>query len=323
LDLPTPLVASSSPLSEKLDNIKKMEEAGAGAVVLHSLFEEQLISESRELDRYLTEGAESFPEALTYFPEMESYGLGPEQYLEHIAKAKDDVDIPIIGSLNGVSAGAWIEYAESIEEAGADALEINVYYLPTQPSLTAEEVEGMYVDLVSEVKKNLSIPLAVKLGPFFSSIPNLARRLDEAGAEGLVMFNRFYQPDIDVEGLKVTPNLVLSTSGELRLRLRWVAILYGRVQADLAVTGGVHSWEDALKSLMAGAKVTMMASALLERGIGHLGVVLSGIQQWMDSKGYDSIEEIIDILSQRSVKDPAAFERANYIRTLKSYGWEE
>lgn len=319
LDLKNPLVASPSPLCEDIDNIRRMEDAGAAAVVLHSLFEEQIALESQELNRYLTQGTESFAESLTYFPDLGDYKLGPDEYLEHVRQAKNAVDIPVIGSLNGVSAGGWIGYAEGIQDAGADALELNIYYIPTNPNMTSEEVEQAYIDLVRSVKASVDIPVAVKLGPYFSSMPNMARQLDVAGADALVLFNRFYQPELDLENLEVVPNLVLSTSQELRLRLRWVAILLGHILADMAVTGGVHTAEDVLKTMMAGAKVAMMTSALLANGIGHLTTVHADMLRWMEKHEYESIRQMQGNMSQRSVAEPAAFERANYMKVLSSY----
>jgi len=319
LALKCPLVMSAGPLSEHLDMIRRAEDAGAAAVVLHSLFEEQMTIESHDLDHYLSHGTETFAEALTYFPDMGSYKLGPDGYLEHVRRAKAAVGIPVIGSLNGVSTGGWIEHARLIEEAGADALELNVYFIPTDPAMDGAEVERMYVELVRNVKASLGIPVAVKLGPFFSALANVVRRLDEAGADALVLFNRFYQPDLDIERLEVVPNLVLSTSAELRLRLRWVAILYGQVRADLAVTGGVHTAEDVLKAIMAGAAVAMMTSALLQNGIQHLSRVLGGVAGWMEEHEYDSIRQMRGSMSQRSVAEPTAFERANYLKVLRSY----
>jgi dihydroorotate dehydrogenase (fumarate) len=310
---------SSSPLCEDLDAIRRAEDAGAGAVVLHSLFEEQLTVESHDLDRHLSQHEYNFAEASGYFPEMTAYNLGPDGYLEHIRRAKAAVGIPVIASLNGVSSGGWIEFARRIQEAGADALELNVYFVPTDPLMSGPEVEAMYVDLVRDVRRSIAIPLAVKLPHFFSSIPNMALRLDEAGADGLVLFNRFYQPDLDVERLEVVPNLVLSTSTELRLRLRWVAILYGHLDADLAVTGGVHTAEDVLKAMMAGASVAMMTSALLEHGIEHLARVRASLVRWMEEHDYASIRQMRGAMSQRAVAEPAAFERANYLRVLRSY----
>ena len=319
LKLKNPLVASPSPLCEDIDNIRRMEDAGAAAVVLHSLFEEQITIESHELDRYLTQGTESFAEALTYFPDLETYKVGPDEYLEHVRRAKNAADIPIIGSLNGVSTGGWTKYAKGIEEAGADALELNIYYLATNSDMSCDQIERMYLDLVRDVKANIRIPVAVKLSPYFSSMSYTAHSLHQAGARGLVLFNRFYQPDIDLENLEVVPNLVLSTSHELRLRLRWVAILYGQIQADMAVTGGVHTSEDVVKTIMVGARVAMMTSALLKNGIPYLGTVLADMASWMEAHEYDSVQQMQGILSQRSVAEPASFERANYMKVLSSY----
>ncbi len=317
--LASPLVLSASPLSESVDNLRKAEDAGAGAVVLHSLFEEQLTIESADLDHHLTYGSDSFAEALGYFPNLGSFELGPDDYLEHVRRAKAAVAVPVIASLNGVSAGGWVEYARAVESAGADALELNVYYIPTEPGVSGAEVEDMYVELVRAVRAAIRIPLAVKLGPFFGAFAHLARRLDDAGADALVLFNRFYQPDFDIERLEVVPNLTLSTSSELRLRLRWVAILYGHVRAALAVTGGVHAAEDVLKAMMAGAAVTMMASALLAHGIGYLATVRADLLRWMEEHEYESITQMQGSMSQRAVAEPAAFERANYLRVLRSY----
>ena len=319
LSLKNPLVVSPSPLCEDLGAIRKMEDAGASAVVLHSLFEEQLTLDSQDLDRFLTSGTESFAEALSYFPDMGQFKLGPEAYLEHIQKAKKAVKIPIIGSLNGVSTGGWVSFAKKIEQAGADALELNVYYIATDPDMSGAQVEQMYADLVRDVRGSLKIPIAVKLGPYFSSMASVARRLDQAGANGLVLFNRFYQPDFDLEKLEVTPNLNLSRSEELRLRLCWVAILSGLIKADMAITGGVHTAEDVIKSMMAGAKVAMMTSALLKNGIEHLKTVREGIAAWMEKHEYASIRQMQGSMSQKSVAEPAAFVRANYMKVLRSY----
>jgi len=319
LALKNPLVASASPLCEDIDNICRMEDAGAAAVVLHSLFEEQITLENQELDRYLTQGTESFAEALTYFPNLGNYKLGPDEYLEHIRRAKSAVDIPIIGSLNGVSTGGWIKYAKLIEEAGADALELNIYYIPTNPDMTSEQIDQMYVDLVRDIKATVSIPVAVKLSPYFNSMSYMARRLDQFRANALVLFNRFYQPDLDLENLEVVPNLVLSSSDELRLRLRWVAILYGQIQADIAVTGGVHTAEDVVKTMMVGARVAMMTSALLKNGIDYLAKILNDLVSWMEKHEYESIRQMQGIMSQQSVAEPASFERANYMKVLSSY----
>lgn len=319
LPLQNPLVVSPSPLCEDLDNIRRMEDAGASAVVLHSLFEEQINLESQDLDRYLTHGTESFAEALTYFPDMSGYNLGPEGYLDHIRRAKAAVGIPVIASLNGVSTGGWIHYARLMEQAGADALELNVYYIPTDPELTGGQVEQMYRDLVRDVKASVKMPVAVKIGHAFSALANLARELDRAGADGLVLFNRFYQPDFDLEELEVMHSLTLSNPYEVLLRVRWVAILYGHVRADLAVTGGVHSAREVLKAMMAGARVAMMTSALLKHGIDHLKTVRADLLAWMEEHEYESIRQMQGSMSYRSVAQPAAFERANYMRVLRSY----
>jgi dihydroorotate dehydrogenase (fumarate) len=319
LALKNPLVVSASPLSEDLGTVRRMEDVGAAAVVLHSLFEEQLTLESQTLDRFLSQGTESFAESLSYFPDMAQYNLGPDGYLEHLRKVKAAVQVPVIGSLNGVSTGGWISYAKKIQEAGADALELNVYYLPTNPELSGTQVEQMYCDLVRDIKASLKIPVAVKLSPYFSAMANMAKRLDQVGANGLVLFNRFYQPDFDLEKLEVVPNLVLSDSHELRLRLCWVAILFGKIQADLAITGGVHTAEDVVKAMMAGARVAMMTSALLKHGVQHLQTVREGILAWMEVHEYASIRQMQGSMSQRSVAEPAAFARANYMRVLRSY----
>ncbi|HEY65151.1 MAG TPA: dihydroorotate dehydrogenase-like protein [Caldilineae bacterium] len=319
MSLKNPLVPSASPLSDSLDNIRRMEDAGAAAMVMSSLFEEQITLESQQLDHYLSYGTDTFAEALSYFPDMETYATGPEEYLERIRRAKEAVDIPIIGSLNGVSTGGWIEYARKIEEAGADALELNIYYLPTNPSVTGAEVEEMYLEVLRDVKRSVSIPVAIKVGPYFSSIANMVSRLAQAGADALVLFNRFYQPDFDLEELEVVPRLTFSTSQELLLPLRWVAILYGRIPADFAITGGVHTHEDVLKCMMAGAKVAMMASELLQHGICRIGEILEAMQQWMEEHEYESISQMQGSMSQRNVAEPAAFERANYMKVLRSW----
>ena len=319
LRLANPLVASSSPLCESLDTLRAMEDAGAAAVVLHSLFEEQINVESTHLDRYLSHGDESYAEALSYFPDVATYRFGPDAYLEHVRRAKDALGIPVIGSLNGVSTGGWIEFARKIEQAGADALELNVYYVPTDPALTSAQVERMYADLVRDVKGSVAIPVAVKLGHAFTALANVARHLDVVGADGLVLFNRFYLPDFDLEKLEVTPRLTLSNPYELLVRLHWVAILYGHVRADLAVTGGVHGPAQVLKAMMAGARVAMLASALLQHGVSHLGRVRNDIVEWMEAHEYASITEMQGSMSYRSVVEPAAFERANYMKVLSSY----
>ena len=319
LKLKSPLVASSSPMCEDIGNIRRMEDAGAAAVVLHSLFEEQIDIESRELDDAIVAGEGVGPEATTSFPDVGRFRLGPEGYLEHLRKAKAAVAIPVIASLNGASNGGWTDFARQMEQAGADALELNIYYVPVSTEVTGAEVEQKYVDLVREVKGNVKIPVAVKLGPYFSSTANMAKKLADAGADGLVMFNRFYQPDFDLEALEVVPNLILSSQYELLLRLHWVAVLYGAVKADLAITGGVHSATDVVKSMMAGARVAMMTSALLKRGIGYLDTVTTELLQWLHDHEYDSIRQMQGSMSRNAVPQPSAFERANYMKVLSSY----
>jgi dihydroorotate dehydrogenase (fumarate) len=322
LKLNNPLVASPSPLSEKVDNVRRMEQAGIAAVVMYSLFEEQIIHESLELDYFLNRGTESFAEALTYFPNIGRYSLAPDKYLENLEKTKRAVNIPVMGSLNGVSTGGWIEYARKIQDAGADALELNLYYLPTDLNLTSNQLEDNYIKLVSDIRADVKIPLAVKLAPFFTALPNFANRLVEAGANGLVLFNRFYQPDMDLETLEVVPNLVLSNSDDLRLPLRWIAILYGKVKADLALTSGVHTPQDAIKAIMAGANVTMSTSALLKRGTQAIQQILTGMEEWMTAHEYESVQQMRGSMSQGAVTDPAAFERANYMKVLNSFNSE-
>ena len=317
--LKNPIVASSSPLSHTLDGIRRLEDAGAAAVVMYSLFEEQIAAESLYLDYYLSHGTDSYAESLNYFPESQGYNVGPDEYLDLIRRAKQSVSIPVIGSLNGVSTGGWIDYASRIEEAGANALELNVYYIPTSTYLVGAEVEYIYTDILREVKRAVSIPVAMKLSPYFSATANIAEKLWEGGADALVLFNRFYQPDFDLETLEVVPRLVLSNSDELRLPLRWVAILYGRVAVDLAITSGVHTYQDVLKALMAGARVAMMASELLQKGPGRINEVLTEMRQWMEDHEYESVSQMIGSMSQKNVVDPAAFERANYMKTLASF----
>ena len=319
MKLKNPVVVSASPLQKDLDNVRRMEDAGAAAIVMHSLFEEQIDLETRELNRRLEQGTESFAESLHYLPDMESYNLGPEGYLEHLARAKRSVGVPIIGSLNGISAGGWTRYARMIEEAGADAIELNTYYLPTDPGVTGAEVEQGYCDLVAEVRASVRVPLAVKLSLMFSSLPNMARRFDGCGANALVLFNRFYQPDFDLEALDIVQRLELSHSYELLPRLSWVAILFGHVRADLAITGGVHTGTDVVKCMMAGARTAMMTSVLLERGIGHIATILDGTRSWMEEHEYESIGQMQGSMARRSVADPDAFERANYMKVLSSY----
>lgn len=319
LKLKNPLVASPSPLSEKVANVKLLEEAGIAAVVMYSLFEEQIIHESLQLDNFLNRNTESFAEALTYFPNIGKYTLSPEKYIEALEKTRRAVNIPVLGSLNGVSTGGWIEYARKIQDAGADGLELNLYYLPTDTSLSCAQLEDNYVKLVSDIRSSVTIPLAIKLAPFFTALPNFANRLVDAGANGLVLFNRFYQPDLDLENLEVVPNLVLSNSNDLRLPLRWIAILYGKVKADLALTSGVHTSEDAIKAIMAGATVAMTTSALLKRGVQAVSQILSGMEAWMVEHEYVSAQQMRGSMSQGAVADPAAFERANYMKVLSSF----
>jgi dihydroorotate dehydrogenase (fumarate) len=318
LQLRNPLVASASPLSKKADTVRQLEDAGISAVVMYSLFEEQIQNEARALDHYLTQGSESFAEALSYFPQLDTYNAGPEEYLNLIRELKGSVDIPIIGSLNGISEGGWIDYAKMIAQAGADALELNIYYLPTDVDLTSEQLEKSYIDLVKQVKASIPIPLAVKLSPYFTALPNFAKRLVDAGADGLVLFNRFYQPDLDIEEMVVKPDLNFSNSSHLRLPLRWTAILYDRVKTDFAISGGVHSATDLVKALMAGANVGMSAAALIERGPQYAATILQQFERWLNDHEYESVESMIGIMSQKSVVHPAAFERANYMKVLQS-----
>lgn len=319
LTLKNPLVVSASPLSKKLERVRELERAGAAAIVMYSLFEEQIIQESRRLHHALSYGTESFVEALSYLPDLPRYRLEPEQYLSHLQAIKQAVDIPVIGSLNGVGPGGWVQYAREIEQAGADALELNIYALPTELSLSSEMIEGRYLQLVREVRSQVHIPIALKLSPFFTALPAMAQSCVAAGADALVLFNRFYQPDFDIELREVVPQLDLSTSQDLRLPLRWIAILYGRIEADFALTSGVHTAIDVLKAIMAGANVAMLASELLAHGIWRLPQILSDLQQWMEEHEYQSIAEMRGSMSQQAVLDPAAFERASYVHALQSY----
>ena len=317
--LKNPIVPSASPLSADLDTIKRMEDAGAAAVVLHSLFEEQIEFEAEAMDHFLQHGADSFAEALSYFPEVHEYRREPDDYVEHIRKAKETVDIPIIPSLNGISAGGWTSYAKRFEEAGADAVELNVYFIPTNLSLMSYDIEDLYVKLLKELKKQLSIPVALKLSPYFSALPHVASMLDAEGADALVLFNRFYQPDIDIEEMEVTPNLLLSTPVEMRLPLRWIAILYAQMDCSMALTSGIHSYEDVIKALMVGADVAHVCSVLLKEGVGKITELVDGLAAWMDEHEYESVEQMKGSMSHRSVPEPAAFERANYMKVLNSY----
>ena len=319
LNLKNPLVASASPLSKDVDKARKLEEAGISAIVMYSLFEEQIIHESLELDHYLTRNTDSYAEAMSYLPDGGTYALAPEKYLNQVAALKKALTIPVIGSLNGVSKGGWTKYARQIQDAGADALELNLYFIPTDPDLTAQELETAQIELVEQVKSAITIPLAVKLSPFITSLPNFARRIVAAGADGLVLFNRFYQPDFNLAELEIVHSLDLSTSAELRLPLRWISIMNGKVNADFALTSGVHTAEDVLKAMMAGAKVAMMASNLLHNGDQVIPSMLIDLEVWMMKREYTSIKQMQGSMSQKSVKEPSAFERANYMKVLNSF----
>jgi len=319
LKLKNPLIASASPLSAKVETAQELEARGAAAIVMYSLFEEQILHESRELDTYLSQGTESFAEALSYFPEpSEFHNAESEDYLNQIQRLKKTLSIPVIASLNGVSSGGWMKFAKKIEEAGADALELNIYYIPTDPNMTSTQVEQMYIDDIKTVKSHVKIPVAVKLSPYFTAFANMAVRMSEAGANGLVIFNRFYQPDINLEKLDVVPDLEFSTPYELRLPLRWLAILHGKVKCSLAATSGVHSAEDVLKTIMAGADAAMMASVLMQKGIKRIERILEDIIHWMETHEYESISQMKGSMSYKSVAMPAAYERANYMKTLQS-----
>lgn len=319
MKLKNPIVASSSPLTQKPESAAALEAAGVSALVMHSLFEEQIIQESLKLHEDLTRGAESFYEALDYLPNYGQYSIGPETYLQTLEKIKQAVKIPVFGSLNGVSTGGWVKYAQKIQDAGADGLELNIYYLATDPDLRSGELEERYVDLVSDIRKQVTIPLAIKLSPFFTSLPHFVRELAEAGADGFVLFNRFYQPDFDLEMLEVVPNLVLSRSEEMRLPLRWIAMMYGRIPADFAMTGGVHTGQDVLKAMMAGACVTTIASEFLHNGVSRAGEILQEMTSWMEEHEYESVQQMKGSMSQKSVAEPGAFERVNYMKVLSSY----
>ena len=319
LKLKNPLVASASPLSKNVEKVKRLEEAGIAAVVMYSLFEEQIIHESLELDHNLARGTETFAEALTYLPDAGTYSLLPDRYVANVEKLKKSVSIPVIGSLNGVSKGGWTRYARLIQDAGADALELNLYFIPTNPVVPAQTIEDAQVELVADIKSSIKIPLAVKLSPFYTSLPHFMKRLAKAGVDGLVLFNRFYQPDFDIEELNISHTLDLSSSTELRLPLRWIALQHGQVDVDFALTSGVHSATDVLKAMMAGAKVSMMASELLHNGVDSVSNILAELQTWMEKHEYTSIKQMQGSMSQKSVAEPAAFERANYMKVLSSF----
>ncbi len=319
IELKNPIVPSASPLSAHVDTVKEMEANGASAVIMYSLFEEQILQEAEALDAYLMQGANSFAEALSYFPEPDTFeNKDAEEYLNQVSKLKAAVDIPVIGSLNGVSAGGWMDYAQKIEQAGADALELNIYYIPTDPAKTATDIENMYVEDLKTVKSKVKIPVAVKLSPYFSAFANMAKKLDDAGADGLVLFNRFYQPDIDLEELEVKADLELSRPYDLRLPLRWIAILHPIIKASLAASSGIHGAEDVLKAVMAGSDITQLASALIQKGSGHIKTILQDMERWMEEHEYESIEQMKGSMCHQTVAEPAAYERANYMKVLQS-----
>jgi len=319
MTLKSPLVVSASPLSKTLDGIKKIEDAGAAAFVMYSLFEEQIELEQKELFSISTMGSESFAESLSYFPDVAEYNLGPDEYLEHIRKAKESVSIPVIASLNGKTTGGWTRYAKLMEEAGADALELNIYNIPTLTELKGEDLEKNYIEIVKSVKDNVSIPVAVKLSPFFTNLANFAKKLDEIGTDALVLFNRFYQPDINLDELEVEPHIVLSNPTEMRLPMRWIAILKGRIFADLAATSGIHYGEDVIKMLLVGANVTMLCSSLLRYGVEHLKDIQEEMIEWLEERDYESVMQLQGSMSQLNVADPSAFERAQYMKAINNY----
>lgn len=317
--LRSPLVASASPLTKDLDKLKRLEEAGAGAVVLPSLFEEQIRREQLELHHHLSAGTESFPEALSYFPEPDQYRVGAEEYLALIQRAKRSLTIPVIASLNGMTLGGWTEYAVELQKAGADAIELNIYFIPTDPDVGSSEIEKTYLDILEAVKAVVTVPVAVKLSPYFTNLANMAMRFDERKVDGLVLFNRFYQPDINLEAMEVEPHILLSTPMAMRLPLRWIAILSGRLDCDLAATSGIHWAPDVIKVILAGASVAMMCSSLIRHGIDHLTHVESELRQWMEQHGYDSIDQMRGSLNQKHCEHPTEFERAQYIKALTTF----
>jgi dihydroorotate dehydrogenase (fumarate) len=326
LKLKSPLVVgAAAPLTENVDNIKRIEDAGGAAVVLHSFFEEQLQKERLELHHHLTHGTHSFAEALTYFPEPEVFHIGADEYLNHIRKAKETTKIPIIASLNGYDLGGWVHYSKQIEQAGADAIELNVYNVPTDFNKSSAEIEQNYIDILKAVKADVKIPVAIKISPFFSNMANMAKQLSEAGADALVLFNRFYQPDIDLEALEVTPHVLLSTPMDMRLPMRWIAILYGRIPTDFAATSGIHHGKDVIKMMMVGANVTMLVSALLRHGIDYIGTLEEEMKHWMEENEYESIKQMQGSMSQIHCPNESAFERAQYMRAIQTYHpiWEK
>jgi len=319
MNLKSPLVVSASPLSRELDNMKKCEDAGASAIVLYSLFEEQILNEQREIHHHTVYGTETFAEALSYFPDQEEYNLEPEEYIEHIAKAKESLDIPIIGSLNGSTDGGWTEYAKKMEDAGADAIELNIYSVQTDSDLPSTDIENNYLDILKSVRKQVNIPVALKLSPFFTNFASAAKKFDYAGADALVLFNRFYQPDIDLEELEVQPNVELSDSGDKRLPMRWIAILKGKLSADLAATTGIHTGEDAVKLLMVGANITQLCSTILMNGFGQIKTIEDQMVRWMEEHEYNSVRQMQGSMSQQNMPDPGLFERAQYMKALNKY----
>lgn len=319
MKLKNPLVASSGPLTSSMPALMQLEECGIAAVVLPSLFEEQIEHDESQIERLYRYQADAYAESLSYFPETENYTKGPQEYLELIDEAKQTLGIPVIASLNGHTSGGWTRYARMLEDAGADALELNVYFIPTDCGMDSSEVEQRYVDLVANVKQSISIPLAVKIGSHFTSIPNIAYRLMTVGADGLVLFNRFLEPDLDLETLTIVPDLVLSQPYEVRLPLRWIAILRDQLQCSLAATSGVHQAADVARVLLVGADVAMMTSALLKRGPQHVEVILAELSNWLIEKEYDSVEQLKGSMSRANCPDPSALERANYMKALTSY----
>jgi dihydroorotate dehydrogenase (fumarate) len=320
LTLRSPLVVgAAAPFSEDLDTLKRLEDAGAAAIVMHSVFEEQIRQDTLELHHHLEYGTHSFAEALTYFPEPEIFHVGAEHYLAHIRQAKAMLGIPIIGSLNGTSMGGWVDYARNIQDAGADALELNIYWIPTDPDLSGAAVEAQYLEILTEVKAQVTIPVAVKLSPFFSNTAYMAKQLCQAGADGLVLFNRFYQPDIDIEALEVRPQLLLSTPQALRLPMHWIGLLYGQVEGDLAATSGIHNAQDVIRLLMAGATVTQVVSALLRHGLGYLRTIEQDLLDWLTEHEYESVAQLRGTMSQKNCPDPSQFERVQYMKTLQTY----
>lgn len=317
LPLSSPFIIGASPLVESLDKVLQLEDAGASGIVLHSLFEEQLTRDAEAAVTYLETPADSYAEALSYFPDLDDYTFGAEDYLHQIRRIKDRISIPVIGSINGRTAGGWVDYSRQIEEAGADALELNIYDLPTSADVSGAEIEARLLDIVRSIRQQVKIPLAVKLAPFYTSLPNVVKQLETCGANGVVLFNRFYQPDLNIEDLAVEPRLYLSTSSELLLRLRWMAILHGRTQLSLGLSGGVHHVQDAVKAIMAGADALQIVSLLLRQGVEALPPLIAGFSQWMEDHEYGNLSEMRGCLSSLNSPDPSEFERANYLRVLQ------